>query len=107
MTVSVRPDGQHWEHPTRGYLVRCSVCGWQGYRRGYPDCECYEDWVMYCRPWSPGPGCPRWVEWPCPEKHLIDGRVWPDDFWRTSDSAVRVVTGEHKEYPRVHAAAPA
>lgn len=46
--------------------VKCSACNWTGYRRGL-QCECYEDWSMYCRPWSPGPGCPSGILWPCPQ----------------------------------------
>lgn len=69
------------------YRVRCTVCGWRGYRHA-ADCECYEDWAMYCRPQSPGPGCPSWVTYPCPKGHLANGRT---TLWRESDSAVVLV----------------
>ena len=75
--------------PWNRYRVRCSVCNWRGYRHAR-DCECYEDWVMYCRPESPGPGCPSWVTWPCPRGHLRSG-IDRDYLWTTSDSAVVLV----------------
>jgi len=82
------------------YRVRCTVCGWTGYRHAR-DCECYEDWVMYCRPDTPGPGCPNWVTYPCPKgQHLRPGRGFGPNkewLWDTSDSAVVVVKGK---YPR-------
>jgi hypothetical protein len=68
------------------YRVRCKVCGWRGVRHAR-DCECYEDWVMYCRPDGPGPGCPSWVTYPCPQGHLNQGKTY---LWRESDSAVVV-----------------
>jgi hypothetical protein len=49
-----------------GIRVRCTDCGWTGYRHGL-ECECYEDWAIYCSPWSPGPGCPSGVLYRCPQ----------------------------------------
>ncbi len=63
----------------RGYAVLCKDkdCGWKGYRKGYNECECYEDWAMCCRPWSPGPGCPSWILWPCPRCKGDVSMNWP------------------------------
>ena len=47
------------------WSVRCLKCKWRGVRTD-GQCECYEDWGVYCRPGTPGPGCPRGVVWPCP-----------------------------------------
>lgn len=41
-------------------------CGWIGVRTDHIECECYDEWGMYCRPLTPGPGCPRGIAWPCP-----------------------------------------
>lgn len=45
------------------FRVEClnPACGWVGYRSPHPDlgCECYSDYAYYCRPSSPGPGCPN------------------------------------------------
>lgn len=65
-----------WGH-TR-WRVRCFNCGWRGIRTSIT-CECYEDWAPYCRPGSPGPGCPSGVVWPCPRC----GRSEPNE--RASD----------------------
>lgn len=62
------------------------ACGWTGVRTAYHfDCECYDIWTMYCRPLSPGPGCPSGIVWPCPKcggsvtgvpvKHKKSGRT--------------------------------
>ena len=32
---------------------------WCGGKMIRLDCECYEDWAMYCTPERPGPGCPN------------------------------------------------
>jgi len=53
--------------------VRCLLCEWKGVRTPL-DCECYDVRAMYCRPGSPGPGCPSGVVWPCPRC----GQVGPD-----------------------------
>lgn len=45
---------------------RREPCGWRGYRHAAVECECYDIWGMYCRPTSPGPGCPSGIVWPCP-----------------------------------------
>ncbi len=52
----------------RKYRVHCLKpgCGWRGVRTDSVECECYEDWAAYCRPGTPGPGCPRGIVWPCP-----------------------------------------
>jgi len=71
------------------YRVKCNVCGWTGIRHAR-DCECYEDWSMYCRPWTPGPGCPSWVTYPCPQRHLRPG-LNRDYLYQTSDSPVIVI----------------
>lgn len=54
-----------YEARSPGYRVFCPKCGWKGFRHGEA-CACYEDWAPYCKPWSPGPGCPSWIQWPCP-----------------------------------------
>lgn len=45
------------------FRVEClnPACGWVGYRSPHPlnECECYADYAPYCRPQSPGPGCPN------------------------------------------------
>ena len=45
------------------YRVEClnPQCGWVGYRSPNPlnECACYSDYAYYCRPESPGPGCPN------------------------------------------------
>lgn len=76
------------------YRVRCTGCGWRGVRHAR-DCECYEDWSPYCKPWSPGPGCPSWVTWPCPKKCL---HPRPDGtprthLYDTPDSMVEITHG--------------
>lgn len=71
------------------YRVRCIVCGWTGYRFAL-ECECYEDWAMYCRPNSPGPGCPAWVTYPCPKGH-VKPDIGRDYMYQESDSAVVIV----------------
>jgi hypothetical protein len=42
------------------YRVDCTNCGWHGYRRNHPlnECTCYDENAWYCRPDSPGLGCP-------------------------------------------------
>ena len=52
--------------PGQKWRVHCLICNWRG-RRTATQCECYEDWAMYCRPGSPGPGCPSGVVWACPK----------------------------------------
>lgn len=47
------------------YLVECVACRWTGMRKA-AECECYDDFAMWCRPAAPGPGCPGSVIWPCP-----------------------------------------
>lgn len=42
------------------------ACGWTGVRSDHIDCECYDINSLYCRPFTPGPGCPRGIDWPCP-----------------------------------------
>lgn len=51
-------SGQKWR-------VRCRTCEWRGVRTD-GECECYPDYAAYCRPGTPGPGCPRGVAWSCP-----------------------------------------
>lgn len=51
--------------------VRCVKCHWRGIRTRI-QCECYDIWAMYCRPGSPGPGCPAGVVWPCPRCGPVD-----------------------------------
>lgn len=41
-------------------------CGWSGVRTDSIECECYDIWSLYCHPFTPGPGCPRGLDWPCP-----------------------------------------
>lgn len=41
-------------------------CGWRGVRTHHLQCECYDIWRMYCRPLTPGPGCPSGIVSPCP-----------------------------------------
>lgn len=41
-------------------------CGWTGIRTDSFQCECYDLYALYCRPLTPGPGCPRGIDWPCP-----------------------------------------
>jgi hypothetical protein len=48
------------------FRVQCWNCNWSGVRTD-GQCECYDEWRMYCRAGSPGPGCPRGVVWPCPK----------------------------------------
>lgn len=47
------------------HKVICVYCRWTGRRSGL-QCECYDTWRMYCRPWSPGPGCPSSILYGCP-----------------------------------------
>ncbi len=46
---------------SRRYRIDCTNCGWVGYRRPHPlnECACYDEYAWYCRPNSPGPGCPN------------------------------------------------
>lgn len=48
---------------TQRYRVEClnPACGWVGYRSPHPhnECACYDENAYYCRPTSPGPGCPN------------------------------------------------
>lgn len=57
-------SGQKWR-------VRCLQCDWRGVRTDSVGCECYPEYAAYCRPGTPGPGCPRGIVWPCPRS----GRV--------------------------------
>lgn len=45
------------------YRVEClnPACRWIGYRRPHPlnECACYDEFAWYCKPVSPGPGCPN------------------------------------------------
>jgi hypothetical protein len=45
------------------FRVEClnPECGWVGYRSPHPlnECACYADYAYYCRPDTPGPGCPN------------------------------------------------
>jgi hypothetical protein len=45
------------------YRVEClnPSCTWVGYRSPHPlnECACYDEYAWYCRPTSPGPGCPN------------------------------------------------
>jgi hypothetical protein len=47
----------------RRYRVEClnPACAWVGYRSPHPlnDCACYSEYAYYCRPETPGPGCPN------------------------------------------------
>jgi hypothetical protein len=51
-----------WKPPVRKDGRRqpcCAFCG-QGCRGDMRvGCECYEDWLPYCRPEARGPGCPN------------------------------------------------
>ena len=38
--------------------TRCVFCG-ERYAKRIADCECYDEYAMYCRQGSPGPGCPN------------------------------------------------
>jgi hypothetical protein len=79
------------------YRVRCTICGWAGYRHAR-DCECYLENVLYCTPDSPGQGCPSWITYPCPKGHLRVGKGYGPAkkwLWRESDSAVVVVKGKY------------
>jgi hypothetical protein len=50
-------------------------CGWTGVRTDHIDCECYDLYAFYCRPLTPGPGCPRGINWPCPRcKGAVTGK---------------------------------
>jgi hypothetical protein len=50
-------------------------CGWTGVRTDRIECECYDIYTLYCRPLTPGPGCPRGIDWPCPRcKGAVYGR---------------------------------
>lgn len=63
------PQRQLVECRSQGRIrVRCGDCGWTGYRGGLP-CECYDENAWYCRPWSPGPGCPSGILYGCPRCH--------------------------------------
>lgn len=48
---------------SKRYRVDClnPACGWIGYRKPHPlnECACYDEYAWYCRPSSPGPGCPN------------------------------------------------
>ena len=61
-----------------GYAVvvdQWDSCGWTGVRTDALECECYDEYAHYCRPTTPGPGCPRGVVWPCPRcKGAVTGR---------------------------------
>lgn len=47
-------------------IVEWVGCGWTGVRTDSIECECYDINALYCRPLTPGMGCPRGVAWPCP-----------------------------------------
>ena len=50
-------------------------CGWIGIRTDHVQCECYDINRMYCRALTPGPGCPRGIDWPCPRcKGSVTGK---------------------------------
>ena len=71
------------------WRVRCLECSWRGVRTD-GQCECYEDWAMYCRPGTPGPGCPRGVVWPCPRcGRVAESGRYPDGSTVVADGQVR------------------
>lgn len=50
-------------------------CGWVGIRTDHLQCECYDIYTLYCRALTPGPGCPRGIDWPCPRcKGSVTGK---------------------------------
>lgn len=61
--------------------VACPKCGWKGSRQG-EECACYDEYAMYCRPDSPGPGCPSGVRWPCPKCGATPEVVHPGTFMK-------------------------
>lgn len=58
--------GLSWRSGER-WRVKCTnpQCRWTGVRVA-TECECYDEYALYCHPGSPGPGCPSGVVWPCP-----------------------------------------
>ena len=57
------------------YRVKCTRCKWRGVRTDHVECECYPEWAVWCRPSSPGPGCPSGILWSCPKCGLLPPSV--------------------------------
>lgn len=68
-----------WGKDDKGFEVvvgESPRCGWSGVRSYHVECECYDIWRLYCRPLSPGPGCPSGIDWPCPRcKGAVKGNL--------------------------------
>ncbi|WP_112469433.1 hypothetical protein [Streptomyces triticisoli] len=62
------------------YRIDCTNCGWHGYRRPHPlnECACYDEYAWYCRPNSPGPGCPNGANLfaVCPRCRNLRIEIW-------------------------------
>lgn len=79
MKYRVRCIGKIIWDTVNGYTVAVGMsngCGWTGVRTDHIECECYDIWTRYCQPLSPGPGCPRGINWPCPRcKGEVTGQL--------------------------------
>lgn len=63
---------------TNRYRVRCLHCGWRSVRVDSIPCLCYADHAAFCKPGTPGPGCPRGLVYPhpkCSGQVVVDGKI--------------------------------
>jgi hypothetical protein len=84
----------------RKWRVRCLICRWRGVRTA-TECECYDEYALYCRPGAPGPGCPSGVVWPCPHCGRQEaGAKGPNGgFFSNGSSVVGVAPVKHRTAP--------
>lgn len=64
------------DYPRMTTEYEIEPCGWRGIRTDHIECECYDINTLYCRALTPGPGCPRGIDYPCPRcKGEVTGRL--------------------------------
>jgi len=64
-----------WDDGPEGRACTCENCGYAG-PFATASCACYDEYAIYCRPDSRGPGCPNGAPY-CPV--CQDGNDTPDD----------------------------